>query len=175
MSRACTYLIITRSLNRSTWERLAGRCVARAGNKYAADRGAQIVISQSGEVDDAQGECPLRILLVEDEILIRMDLAETMRARGWEVIEAGTAVNALDLLRATPFDVVVTDVHMPGGMTGLDLARIVRDGWPDLAVVVMSGLHRPQQEEGPYFDAFEIKPVANIATVIEAVLARKSS
>ena len=93
----------------------------------------------------------------------------------WEVIEAGTAVDALDLLRLTVFDIVVTDVHMPGGMTGIDLARSIRDGWPDLPVVVMSGLHRPQDEEVRYFDAFQSKPVANIATVVQAVLARKRS
>jgi CheY-like chemotaxis protein len=132
------------------------------------------LVSQ-GELAIAQRERPQTVLLVEDEILIRMDLAESLRDQGWEVIEAGTAVDALDLLRLIVVDIVVTDVHMPGGMTGIDLARSIRDGWPDLPVVVMSGLHRPQDEEGRYFDAFQSKPVANIASVVEAVLARKRS
>jgi CheY-like chemotaxis protein len=130
---------------------------------------------QSGELADAQRETPLRVLLVEDEILIRIDLAESLRDQGWDVIEAGTAIDALDLLRLIVVDIVVTDVHMPGGMTGIDLARSIRDGWPGLPVVVMSGLHRPQDEKGQYFDAFQSKPVANIVSVVEAVLATRSS
>lgn len=128
--------------------------------------------SEFVELAVAQPERSRRVLLVEDEILIRMDLADSLREKGWDVIEAGTAVDALDLLRATVFDVVVTDVHMPGSMTGMDLARSIRESWPGLPVVVMSGLYPPQHDDGRYFDSFQSKPIADIASVVEAVVAR---
>ena len=130
--------------------------------------------SEPSELAIAQPERLRRVLLVEDEILIRMDLAESLREKGWEVIEAGTAADALDLLRTTFFDVVVTDVHMPGSMTGMDLARSIRHDWPGLPVVVMSGLHQMQPGDGQYFDAFRSKPVTDIASVVEAVASKRS-
>lgn len=56
-----------------------------------------------------------RVLIAEDEILIRMDIADTLRKQGWEVVEAGTADDALAVLaRDQQFEMVLTDVHMPG-------------------------------------------------------------
>ena len=114
-----------------------------------------------------------RVLLVEDEVLIRMDVADTLRTRGWHVVEAGTVRDALDALASSQFDVVLTDVHMPGGLTGVDLARIVKREKSSVAVVVMSGLHKPAIDEGDLFDAFLTKPAFRIAEVLKQVLESK--
>ncbi|MEQ8451591.1 response regulator [Roseivivax sediminis] len=103
----------------------------------------------------------LSVLLVEDEVLIRMDVADALRADGWHVVEAGTAEDALVTLEAASFDLVLTDVHMPGDLSGLDLARIVAQSRPEIKVVVMSGQHVPTEDEPVHFYAFLAKPVLN--------------
>lgn len=97
------------------------------------------------------------ILLVEDEVLIRIDLADRLRDAGWTVYEAGNADAALELLLSTMrIDVLVTDVRMPGKLNGVCLAEITRESRPDVKIVVMSGDYRP--ERGPPADAFLAKP-----------------
>jgi len=98
------------------------------------------------------------LLLVEDEILIRVLVAEALRAAAYEVIEAANADEAIDILRtASPVDVVITDVRMPGSMDGLDLARTVRTVRPEVRVIVASG-HAPSESAAPISDVFLRKP-----------------
>jgi signal transduction histidine kinase/CheY-like chemotaxis protein len=78
-------------------------------------------------------------LLVDDEELVRMSTADMLNDLGFEVIEAGSAEEALHFLRAGQApDLLVTDHLMPG-MSGADLAREVRLLHPDLPVLVISG------------------------------------
>jgi CheY-like chemotaxis protein len=82
----------------------------------------------------------VRILFVEDEILIRALIAEELRDNGYCVIEAANYEEAVVLLHSIgSIDLVFTDVKMPGHFDGLDLARVVREGWPALNVIVTSG------------------------------------
>ncbi len=79
------------------------------------------------------------VLLVEDEPLVRMATAELLRDSGFEVTEAASAEVALALFEAgDSFDCVVTDHLMPG-ITGVELARILRASHPDLPVMLLSG------------------------------------
>ena len=84
------------------------------------------------------------VLVVEDEPLIRMEAADTLEDEGFEVIEAATARAALALLEKRKGDVAAlfTDVDMPGDMNGLELAGIVHHRWPNIAIVVTSGVVR---------------------------------
>lgn len=118
---------------------------------------------------------PGRVLLVEDEILIRMDLAETFDARGWAVVEAGTADEAIGILSSDPaFTLLLTDVHMPGERCGLDLAKWVRDHHPSIRVVVMSGQHLPSPDEHSLCDLFIAKPFGDLMAAID-LLVRQAS
>ena len=83
------------------------------------------------------------ILVVEDEPVIRMTLSDALRETGLNVIEAGNADEAIFIL-STRVDirVVVTDVEMPGSMDGTRLARLVRDRWPLVQIIVTSGKQR---------------------------------
>jgi CheY-like chemotaxis protein len=68
------------------------------------------------------------VLIVEDELLLRMDAADMIAGAGFEVIEAGNADQAIEILEArSDVTVVFTDIQMPGSMDGLKLARAVRD------------------------------------------------
>ena len=84
------------------------------------------------------------VLLVEDEPLVRMLAADILEDDGFEVIEAATARAALAILekRNGEVDALFTDVDMPGGMSGLELAGIVHHRWPHIALLVTSGVVR---------------------------------
>lgn len=104
-----------------------------------------------------------RALVVEDEFLIRLDLSETLRDTGWEVVEASSADDAMRLLeRDCDFNLILTDVHMPGLSNGIDLARFSKSICPRIKVVVMSGVHRPSGEEEGVFNLFLSKPIFNL-------------
>jgi CheY-like chemotaxis protein len=83
---------------------------------------------------------PLTVLVVEDELIVRMTIAEYLRDEGYEVIEASNADQALVVLqKGTNVDLVFTDVRMPGSIDGCELARQVRVHWPKLPVILTSG------------------------------------
>ena len=81
-----------------------------------------------------------RLLLVEDEVLVREVLADELRDQGFDVTEAATGDEALRLLEErADFDIVCTDVRMPGRTDGIDLAMRALGRKPSLPVLVISG------------------------------------
>jgi CheY-like chemotaxis protein len=80
------------------------------------------------------------VLIVEDEFLLRMDAVDMIAGAGFEVLEAGNADEAIDILESRrDITVVFTDIQMPGSMDGLKLARAVRGRWPPIKIVATSG------------------------------------
>jgi DNA-binding NtrC family response regulator len=80
------------------------------------------------------------ILVVEDELLIRMALAQHLEECGYTVLEAENAAEAIKVLKQqSEIAVVFTDVNMPGEMDGLGLAKWVIANRPRIAVMVASG------------------------------------
>lgn len=120
------------------------------------------------EVVYASGEA--KILLVEDEPLIREIMAEVLEEEGFDVTATCTADEAAILLAENGFAVLLTDVTMPGSIDGIGLAEHAREVHPGLPVVFVSG--RPDSEvrarrfAGPV--AFFAKPY-DIATLVCAV------
>jgi DNA-binding response OmpR family regulator len=83
---------------------------------------------------------PHTIVVVEDEVLIRMPLAEYLRDCGYRVFEAADVAEAKAVLNAdTPIDLMFTDVNMPGEEDGFVLARWVRRHRLDTKILVTSG------------------------------------
>jgi CheY-like chemotaxis protein len=100
------------------------------------------------------------VLVVEDEMLIRMMVSESLRQAGCEVFEASDADEAFEVLSASGDpDVLVTDVKMPGAVDGLELATRVRKARPGVKVVLTSG-HAPARLTDGLADAFLAKPFA---------------
>ena len=81
---------------------------------------------------------PVRILLVEDELLISEWVAEALTEQGFTVETATNAADALHHLASGSVDVLFTDVNLPGAMDGAALARRARELKPDLPVVYAS-------------------------------------
>jgi DNA-binding NtrC family response regulator len=79
------------------------------------------------------------ILVVEDEFLIRMLIADELRDAGFNVIEAASADDAIAALDSlVPIDLVFSDVKMPGSLDGIGLLAVVRSTFPTLPVIITS-------------------------------------
>ena len=99
------------------------------------------------------------VLIVEDEMLLRMDAAEMIEAAGFEVIEAANADQAIEVLEGRPdITVVFTDIQMPGSMDGLKLARAVRGRWPPIKIIATSGRLHVAETDLPEGGRFLPKP-----------------
>lgn len=101
----------------------------------------------------------MKILVVEDEPLIRLGLATAIEEAGYEVSEAASAAEAIRRLEAdSDIRLLLTDVDMPGGMDGIALAHYVRDRWPPVRLVVISGKVGVKPTELPAGARFVSKP-----------------
>lgn len=90
-------------------------------------------------VETVSGRRTGTALLVDDEAAVRMSTADMLTDLGYNVVEAASAEDALQVVgTGTSVDLVVTDHLMPG-MTGADLARILRERRPDLPILLVSG------------------------------------
>ncbi|MCA1661977.1 MAG: PAS domain S-box protein [Novosphingobium sp.] len=91
-----------------------------------------------------------RILLVDDEPLVRLGTAETLREEGFEVDEADDGDAAIALAAGNAYACVITDYLMPG-LNGVELARRLREQWPGLPILLLSGYADPEAfSELPY-------------------------
>jgi CheY-like chemotaxis protein len=99
------------------------------------------------------------ILVVEDEILVRLTAVAIAEDAGFEVLSATTADEALSVLEArADVRLVFTDVQMPGSMDGLRLAHAVRDRWPPVELIVTSGRCHIRANDLPDRGRFIAKP-----------------
>ena len=104
---------------------------------------------------------PLVILLVEDEVLVRMVAADVLEDAGFTVLESTNAEEALRLLETRPdVQVLFTDVNMPGALDGLGLAQTVHERSPEVGILIGSGRIRPDPGELPPGTRFIAKPYA---------------
>jgi DNA-binding response OmpR family regulator len=111
------------------------------------------------------------VLLVEDEPLVRLVVADILMEANFHVIEASGAEEALKVLRAqVRVDVLLSDVEMPPGMNGYDLARQVDQSWPEIEILITSGREWPRGDDLPPGAAFLAKPCPN-ATLVSHVQA----
>jgi CheY-like chemotaxis protein len=82
---------------------------------------------------------PPTVLVVEDEVLVRLMICEELRERGLRVVEAVSADEAANVLQSsTDVDLIVSDIKMPGRLDGLALARHVDANHPGLPMILAS-------------------------------------
>ncbi len=85
----------------------------------------------------------IKVLVVDDEKLIRWSLSQAMAELGCEVIEAEDGLAALDLVAQESPDVVLLDLRLPG-LGGMDVLRNIRARYPGCAVVIISAFGSPE-------------------------------
>lgn len=108
-----------------------------------------------------------RVLVVEDEFLIRMTLVEALGDEGFECIEADSADSALPILQTDPrISLLLTDIKLPGQLDGRALAQRARERRPNLPIVFMTGQPTPEDCSSA-LEIFIAKPYA-LADICEA-------
>jgi CheY-like chemotaxis protein len=100
---------------------------------------------------------PVKVLVAEDVVLVRLMMADMLRGEGFQVFEASNGQEGISIMKTMPVDVVITDFRMGSRADGLELARYVRAHRPGVSLVLASA-QAPPIPEDVVFDAFFIKP-----------------
>lgn len=111
-----------------------------------------------------------KVLVVEDEFLIRLTVIDALEDAGFEVIEAATADDALKIIEDHTIHLLFTDIQMPGRLTGVELAKVVAERFPEAGILVASGRMRPDELDLPRSAEFLSKPY-DFSTVISRLKA----
>jgi DNA-binding NtrC family response regulator len=116
-----------------------------------------------------------RVLIVEDEVVIRAHLAAVLEDEGFIVTEAGDVLQGYECLEeAKDLSLVITDVRLPGELNGASFAQVVSEHSPHLPIIVISGGGKPQAGEMPRSVTFLEKPIFadELIDAVRAVLVR---
>lgn len=117
-----------------------------------------------------------RVLVVDDEPLLRLMSADHLSDAGFDVLEASNAEEALRLLEEMDdISVVFTDVDMPGRLDGFELAERIEARWPRIGVLVTSGGRLPEEMRPAGGRRFVAKPYrpAEVVRLIDGFLSRR--
>ena len=90
------------------------------------------------------------VLVVEDDVLLRLVTAGSLREAGFEVLEAANAAEAVQVLKCIPVDALFSDIDMPGRMDGFALAQWVHQRELNVRIILTSGPDRTLGEAGEY-------------------------
>ena len=130
-----------------------------------------------GQGDEAAGKSGTRVVIAEDDVLLREGVASVLERSGYEVVgQAGDGVEFLTLVRAHRPDLVVLDIRMPPAhrTEGLEAARAVRREFPGTAILLLSAHVEVEQAmellAGGQRSGYLLKSrVANVAEFVETV------
>ncbi len=107
-------------------------------------QGSNQKLSVADEAPETRIEKPatsLSVLVVEDEPLIRMDIVEMITDMGFHVVDVGNGLAAVTALENKSFDVLLTDVNLPG-LSGKDVAQKAVSAHPDIRIIFITGENR---------------------------------
>lgn len=114
------------------------------------------------QMPEPEGDREPRILVVDDDVVVRLAAADHLRDCGFTVFEAASGVEARDVLDAgVDVDLVFSDINMPGGVDGVALAQWIGANRAELSVILTSGVQSAlddAQAKCPNVQGFIIKP-----------------
>jgi CheY-like chemotaxis protein len=111
---------------------------------------------------------PAVVLVVEDEMLLRMRAVDIVEDAGYTSVEAVDADEAVAILESrSDIALLFTDIQMPGTMDGLGLARSVHDRWPPIKIILVSGQVKPTSLDIPPDSRFFGKPLEDEAMIAQ--------
>jgi len=109
-----------------------------------------------------------KVLVVEDEMVLRMRAADIVEDAGFCAVEAVNADEAIAVLESrSDIALLFTDIQMPGSMDGLKLAHAVHSRWPDIGIILVSGHVKPSDAERPTDSRFFSKPLGDAQMIVE--------
>ena len=107
----------------------------------------------------SQTDRPYAVLVVEDDAILRLHALDLVEEAGFTAIEAKNADEAIAILeKRSDISLLFTDVNMPGSMDGVKLAHAVRNRWPPIKIVVVSGQMQLDTNDLPSQARFFGKP-----------------
>src|SRR6476620_10186994 len=110
-------------------------------------------------MDENSADRPTFVLLVEDEVVLRMDAAQFLEDERFNVIESTNGQHASAVIERHPnIHVLFTDVNLPGSPNGVELAYIARRRWPSMVILIVSGKATLKDNEMPAGSRFLPKP-----------------
>jgi CheY-like chemotaxis protein len=105
-------------------------------------------------------ESATNVLVVEDEMVLRMRAVDIVEDAGFAAVEAVNADEALSILESrSDISLLFSDIQMPGSMDGLKLAHAVHDRWPAIKIVLVSGQIESFDIDKPAESRFFGKPL----------------
>jgi two-component system, response regulator PdtaR len=113
------------------------------------------------------------VLVVEDEVLLRWTAVAIIEDAGFDVVEAGTGIEAVSVLeKRSDIRTVFTDVEMPGSINGIQLAHLISTRWPSIGIMATSGKFRLREDDLPAGARFLHKPyaVANLTDTLKELM-----
>jgi two-component sensor histidine kinase/CheY-like chemotaxis protein len=109
-----------------------------------------------------------KVLIVEDELMLRMRAVDIVEDAGFSPVQAVNADQALSILESrSDISLLFTDIQMPGSMDGLKLAHAVHDRWPAIKIILVSGQVNPSDAERPADSRFFGKPLSDDQMIAE--------
>jgi two-component sensor histidine kinase/CheY-like chemotaxis protein len=103
---------------------------------------------------------PTNVLVVEDEMVLRLRAVDIVEDAGFAAVEAASADQALHILESrSDIALMLSDIQMPGSMDGLRLAHAVHNRWPAIKIILVSGQIKPSDAETPDDSRFFGKPL----------------
>ena len=112
---------------------------------------------------------PPIVLVVEDDVMLRMRAVDLVEDAGYTSVEAVDADEAFAILQSRSSDIALlfTDIQMPGSMDGLQLAHAVYERWPQLKIILVSGQLKLSSAEIPRDSRFFGKPLVSGEIIAE--------
>ena len=111
---------------------------------------------------------PAKVLVVEDELVLRMRAVDIVEDAGFTPVQAVSADQAISILESrSDISVLFTDIQMPGSIDGLKLAHAVHDRWPSIKIILVSGQIKPADADRPVDSRFFGKPLESARMVSE--------
>lgn len=111
---------------------------------------------------------PAVVLVVEDEMLLRMRAVDMVEDAGFAAVEAIDAEQAIAILESrSDIALLFTDIQMPGQMDGLGLAHAVHERWPPIKIILVSGQLKLTATDIPADSQFFGKPLVAAAMIAE--------
>ena len=115
-----------------------------------------------------RAKIPPIVLIVEDDMILRMRSVDIVEDAGYTPVEAVDADEALGILQSrSDIALLFTDIQMPGSMDGLQLAHAVYERWPQLKIILVSGKLKLSSAEIPRDSRFFGKPVVSDEIITE--------
>lgn len=113
------------------------------------------------------------VLVVEDEMILRMRAIDIVEDAGFNPVEAVNADQAISILESrSDISLLFTDIQMPGSIDGLRLAHAVHERWPSVKIILVSGQVKPSETDRPEGSRFFGKPlgVEQMVTELQAMV-----